>query len=106
MGEILNSKRKMFTLRGVHVEWPKVLRTASASLTILCAPLSFFPGLKKVTDDMKTHKNPELRQSSVVKSSDLKPKATSSGPKFGAAATGKKPPKMELQGNKWIVVSV
>lgn len=59
-------------------------------------------GLKKVTDDMKTHKNPELRQSSVVKSSDMKPKATSSGPKFGAA-TVKKTPKLEFQNNKWIV---
>ena len=69
--------------------------------------LPFFPGLKKVTDDMKTHKNPELRQSSVVKASDVKPKATSSGPKFGAAAaTAAKPPKLEFQSNKWIVVSI
>ena len=54
---------------------------------------------------MKTHKNPELRQSSVVKSSDMKPKPTSSGPKFGGAVVAKKPSKTEFQNNKWIVVS-
>lgn len=61
-------------------------------------------GLKKVTDDMKTHKNPELRSSSVVKSSDIKPKTTAA-PKFGGAVNTKKPPKCALEGNKWVVVS-
>ena len=51
---------------------------------------------------MKTHKNPELRASSVVKASE-KPKTTSA-PKFGASAV-KKPPQTKLDGNKWLVVS-
>jgi len=42
------------------------------------------PGLRKVTDDMKTHKNPALRGSSVVKATDIKPAAKTT-PKFGAA---------------------
>ena len=53
---------------------------------------------------MKTHKNPALRGSSVVKATDTKPAAKTT-PKFGAAAAAKKPPKLELQGKKWIVVS-
>ncbi len=62
-------------------------------------------GLRKVTNDMKTHKNPELRASSVVKASDIKPSApTKAAPKFGAAAAKKKPV-CELQGKKWVVVS-
>lgn len=65
--------------------------------------LSCDAGLRKVTDDMKTHKNPELRASSVVKASS-KP-ATSSAPKAATPAV-KKPPVCELQGKKWVVVSV
>lgn len=64
--------------------------------------LNLILGLKKVTDDMKTHKNPELRASSIVKTSD-KPKTTSA-PKYGASAV-KKPPQTKLDGNKWLVVS-
>lgn len=58
-------------------------------------------GLRKVTNDMKTHKNPELRASSVVKATDVKPAPAK---KFGsAAAPVTKPPVCELQGKKWIV---
>ena len=53
---------------------------------------------------MKTHKNPELRSSSVVKASEVK-KPTKAAPKFGASAE-KKPPVCELQGKKWVVVSL
>ena len=62
--------------------------------------------IKKVSDDMKTHKNPQLR-------SGPQPfKASHSGPtpyKAPAAAAQKpaaapKPAKCELQGKKWIVV--
>lgn len=54
---------------------------------------------------MKTHKNPELRASSVVKDSDVKKStAAKPAPKFGAAAV-KKDPVCELQGKKWVVVS-
>lgn len=61
-------------------------------------------GLKKVTDDMKTHKNPELRASSVVKSSD-KPTPSAAPSKKAAAPAIKKKPVCELQGQKWNVVS-
>ena len=56
-----------------------------------------------MTNDMKTHKNPALRGSSVVKVGDVKPAAKAT-PKYGAAAATKKPPKLELQNKKWIVV--
>lgn len=63
----------------------------------------FSLGLRKVTDDMKTHKNPELRGSSVVKAGSVK---SSSAPKFGSATSAaKKPPVLALQGKKWVVVS-
>ena len=61
------------------------------------------PGLRKVTNDMKTYKNPALRGSSVVKATDVKSSAKTT-PRFGASAATKKPPKLELQGKKWIVV--
>lgn len=68
-------------------------------------PNSVLLGLRKVTDSMKTHKNPELRASSIVKASDkqaakITPKAAT------AAAAVKKPPVCELQGKKWVVVSL
>ena len=56
-----------------------------------------------MTKDMQTHKNPELRASSVVKATDVK-KGPSSAPKYGSATQAKKPPVCELQGKKWIVV--
>ncbi len=63
-------------------------------------------GLRKVTDNMKTHKNPELRASSVVKAGDVKPAAKTT-PKFGSSTpAAKKPPLLELQNKKWIVVSL
>lgn len=58
-----------------------------------------------MTDDMKTHKNPELRGTSVVKAGDIK--KVGAAPKFGSAAgAAKKPPVLALQGKKWSVVSV
>ena len=57
-----------------------------------------------MTNEMKTHKNPELRASSVVKASDVKPTATSK-PTFGGATAAKKKPVFELQMRKWVVVS-
>jgi len=59
-------------------------------------------GLKKVTDDMKTHKNPNLRGTSMVPAGAVKetsPKPAAS--KFGAAP--KKDPKFALEGKKWAV---
>ena len=52
---------------------------------------------------MKTHKNPELRASSVVKASDKS--AAKAAPKAASAPAVKKPPVCALQGKKWIVVS-
>jgi adenylyl cyclase-associated protein len=59
-------------------------------------------GLKKVTADMQTHKNPDLRGTSVVPAGAIK----SSSPKpgaFKAATPPKKEPKFELEGKKWAV---
>ena len=56
-----------------------------------------------MTKDQMTHKNPELRSTSVVKASE----------KRSGACSAKKPtptlqhePVLELQGKKWVVVSV
>ncbi|KAL4218397.1 F-actin-capping protein subunit alpha [Mactra antiquata] len=69
-------------------------------------------GLKKVTDDMKTHKNPALRASSTVSATGVRTgpapfKANpppKTAPKPGAKpAPAAKPPVFELQDKKWIV---
>jgi len=57
-------------------------------------------GLKKVDKSQMTHKNPELRAGSVVPASA--PKAEKESPKAVAAADNK-PPKLALEGNKWVV---
>ena len=61
-------------------------------------------GLKKVTADMQTHKNPNLRGGSTVPAGAIKsgsPKPAS-GAKPAAQAPAK-PPKLELEGKKWAV---
>lgn len=60
-------------------------------------------GLRKVTDDQKTHKNPALRASSKVEGSATAKKNTTT-PKASTAPV-KKTPVFELQGKKWVVVS-
>lgn len=66
-----------------------------------------FAGLKKVTDDMKTHKNPTLRQGPKP----FKAAAPQTAPKPGKpavqapAAATKKPPVFELQDKRWAIVS-
>ena len=66
--------------------------------------MTFILDLKKVTKDMQTHKNPELRASSVVKDSDVKkPKAGTSAP-AAAATKVHHPPKCALASGKWSVV--
>lgn len=57
-------------------------------------------GLKKVTKDMQTHKNPNLRAGGTVKAAPKKTVARKWG---GAASTKKHDPVFELQGNKWVV---
>lgn len=60
-----------------------------------------------MTDSMKTHKNPELRGSSIVKVDDIKKTESKAPPKYGSAVgAAKKPPVLALQGKKWVVVSV
>lgn len=62
-------------------------------------------GLKKVDASQMTHKNPELRQSSVVAEKKAPP-AIAPKPGAGAGQAPKKPPRFELEdGNKWLVVS-
>ncbi|XP_028406083.1 adenylyl cyclase-associated protein 1-like [Dendronephthya gigantea] len=89
----------------------------SALLDALSKGSSVTAGLKKVTNDMKTHKNPALRGSSKVPASSGPPKSGPSSayaPKpFQASKPGgsvtrpvsvKKPPKKELQAQKkWVV---
>ena len=66
-----------------------------------------YVGLKKVTDDMKTHKNPSLRQGpkpfAPSPTSSPKPFAKVSAP--GVKSSPVRPPKFELEGKKWLVVS-
>lgn len=56
-------------------------------------------GLKKVSDDMKTHKNPGLRGTNPVV---VNKKSPSPAPAAKTQAV-QKPPKLELEGKKWIV---
>merc|ERR1711997_614373 len=57
-------------------------------------------GLKKVTADMQTHKNPGLRDSKPI---PAKEKKSVSPPKYGASTAPQKPPKFGLEGKKWVV---
>ena len=50
---------------------------------------------------MKTHKNPNLRGSSIVPAGSVK--SSSPGPAAAKAAAPAKPPKFELEGKKWVV---
>ena len=61
-------------------------------------------GLRKVEKSEMTHKNPELRASSVVPAGNATPKRPIK-PSKPAALSGKKPHKMALEGTKWIIVS-
>eukprot|EP01135_Chromosphaera_perkinsii_P005047 Nk52_evm24s311 gene=Nk52_evmTU24s311 len=56
-------------------------------------------GLKKVDRSQMTHKNPSLRESSVVKADAIKKKSASPV----KVVETKKPPKCQLEGKKWIV---
>ncbi|KAJ3323813.1 F-actin-capping protein subunit alpha [Boothiomyces sp. JEL0866] len=62
-------------------------------------------GLRKVDKSEMTHKNPELRAGSVVKATEkpgnLDSKVVASAPKGNSAPKG--PPKLALEGNKWVV---
>ncbi|CAG5132682.1 unnamed protein product, partial [Candidula unifasciata] len=61
-------------------------------------------GLKKVSDDLKTHKNPTLRQGPAPFKPAAGPKPnTSPKPVAKAQAAPSRPPVTELQGKKWVV---
>lgn len=68
-------------------------------------------GLKKVDPSQQTHKNPELRAAGAVPDRAPSPsrrpgppvKAKPAGFSRAPAAPAKKPPKLELEGNKWAV---
>jgi len=66
-------------------------------------------GLRKVNKDEMTHKNPSLRASSIVpakSSPSLRAKSPAPPSKSKPAhLTKKKPPKRELDGSKWYIVS-
>ena len=70
---------------------------------------ALYLGLRKVSDDMKTHKNPALRTGPQPFKPSPAPKPSSQPTKPGAAAAPKaqpaKPPKCVLDGKKWTVVS-
>jgi len=58
-------------------------------------------GLKKVSKDQMTHKNPALRAGNVVK--HVEKKETPSKPAYGKPVAADKPPRMEMDGKKWNV---
>ncbi|KAF7256426.1 hypothetical protein EG68_06826 [Paragonimus skrjabini miyazakii] len=62
-------------------------------------------GLRKVTDDMKTHKNPELRAAPGLKPHASANKAPIKPPKPGSAPSADRQSQavLELRGNKWVV---
>lgn len=82
---------------------------ADASRAQLFAALnkgdSVTKGLKKVTSDMQTHKNPSLRSGAVVPASGKPAISTKPSPPLAGAPTVR-PPRMELDGKKWIVVGI
>ena len=62
-------------------------------------------GLKKVSADQQTHKNPALRSSGIISATAPRPYAPPKFKKFTppGSAPAKKPPVFELQNKKWIV---
>jgi len=61
-------------------------------------------GLRKVDKSEMTHKNPELRASSVVPPAPASsPTKRPIRPSKPAALQGKKPAKFALEGNKWVI---
>lgn len=71
---------------------------APASKSLLSDLSAGTSGLRKVDKSEMTHKNPELRASSVVKEAPIEKKAPPVPLK-----TPNKPPRLELEGNKWVV---
>jgi hypothetical protein len=76
---------------------PRVINDYSQPFTVL--------GLRKVTDDMKTHKNPSLRSGPQPFKPSPAPKPAPHAPKPGVKTEQAKPAKCALEGKKWVVVS-
>uniref|UniRef100_A0A8C6PF52 CAP, adenylate cyclase-associated protein 1 (yeast) n=1 Tax=Nothobranchius furzeri TaxID=105023 RepID=A0A8C6PF52_NOTFU len=60
-------------------------------------------GLKHISDDQKTHKNPTLRNQGAAVRPGPKPFSSSPRPTGPAASTRTLPPVLELEGKKWKV---
>ncbi|XP_064597036.1 adenylyl cyclase-associated protein 1-like isoform X2 [Liolophura sinensis] len=61
-------------------------------------------GLKKVTDDMKTHKNPSIRQGPAPFKPNKSPSPITAPKPKATPAVAAKPPRLELEGGKkWLV---
>lgn len=63
------------------------------------------PGLKHVSDDEKTHKNPGLRSQAPVHTGPKPYASPAPRPAASATPTRTLPPVLELDGKKWKVVS-
>lgn len=91
---------------------PGALPAPSGSLNSVFAEINqgaaITSRLKKVDKIEMTHKNPSLRTSSVVpEKSSMRGKSPAPPPvRKPAHMKTKKPPKMELYGNKWIIVCI
>ncbi|KAJ3236751.1 F-actin-capping protein subunit alpha [Chytriomyces hyalinus] len=80
---------------------PSASNAAAANLFSALNKEGLTSGLRKVDKSEMTHKNPELRATSVVAAAPSKPAAAT--PKFGGAVASKAPPKCALEGSKWVV---
>ncbi|VDQ03888.1 unnamed protein product [Trichobilharzia regenti] len=61
--------------------------------------------LRKVTDDMKTHKNPKLRETPITHTTPTPRNHMNSSPASGVKNELSTAGCLELRGNKWVVVS-
>lgn len=98
----------------LNVDSPSASKPAGGDMGSVFAELNrgtdVTSGLRKVDKSQMTHKNPELRASSTVparpsSSGSLRGKSPAPPHKNKPAhLTTKKPPKMELDGSKWLIV--
>lgn len=77
--------------------------TRSALLRDLNKGTAITSSLKKVTSDMQTHKNPNLRSSSTVPAGNAHTGQSAACPRGGPASVPQRPPKFELEGKKWMI---
>lgn len=93
---------KLNSLVGISGGWGSAegIKTHDFSMSEIFLP-SCFPsvGLRHVSDDQKTHKNPNLRSQATP--TNTKSTGAVNSPK---AAVQKRPPLLELEGKKWRVV--